>query len=92
MTEDFSDNAPKFKGTVILCGGSLLYIIIWTKGNTFEIVADQYTKFVKQHFQLSECRVKEVFDSYPQLPTAQTQKAPSKIRVAIDTVLGSRTI
>ena len=31
-----SDNAHKFKGTVVLDGGSILYTINWRKGYTFE--------------------------------------------------------
>ena len=64
-----SDNAPKFKGTVVLDGGSLLYTINWRKGNTFETLAAQYTKFEKKNYLLSECKVKAFFDSYPQEPT-----------------------
>ena len=30
-----SDNAHKFKGTVVIDGGSILYTIIWRKENTF---------------------------------------------------------
>ena len=50
-----SDNAHKFKGTVVLDGGSILYTINWRKGNTFETLASQYTKFVQKNYLLSEC-------------------------------------
>ena len=43
-----SDNAQNFKGTVVLDGGSILYTINWRKGNTFETLAGQYTKFVQK--------------------------------------------
>ena len=43
-----SDNAHKFKGNVVLDGGSILYTINWRKGNTFETLAGQYTKFVQK--------------------------------------------
>ena len=49
-----SDNAHKFKGTVVLDGGSILYTINWRNGNTFETLAGQYTQFVKNYL-LSEC-------------------------------------
>ena len=39
-----SDNAHKFKGTVVLDGGSILYTINWRKGNTFETLAGQCSK------------------------------------------------
>ena len=45
-----SDNAHKFKGTVVLDGGSILYTINWRKVNTFE-----YTKLVQKNYLLSEC-------------------------------------
>ena len=50
-----SDNAHKFKGTVVLDGGSILYTINWRKGNTFETLAGQYTKSVQKNYLLSEC-------------------------------------
>ena len=83
-----SDNAHKFKRTVVLDGGSLLYTIIWRKGNTFETLAGQHTKFVKRNNLHSECKVKAVFDSYPQEPTIKdsthlhrTQRACTKIKI-----------
>ena len=89
-----SDNALKFKETVVLDGWSLLYTINWRKVNTFETLAGQYTKFVKKNNLLSECKVKAVFDSYPQEPTIKdsahlhrTQRACTKIKVSIDTVV-----
>ena len=50
-----SDNAHKFKGAVVLDGGSILYTINWRKGNTFETLAGQYTKFVNKNYLLLEC-------------------------------------
>ena len=58
-----------FKGTVVQVGGSLLYTINWRKGNTFETLACQYTKFVRKNYLLSEYKVKAVFDLHPQEPT-----------------------
>ena len=50
-----SDNAHKFKGTVVLDGGGIMYTINWRKRNTFETLAGQYTKFVQKNYLLSEC-------------------------------------
>ena len=50
-----SDNAHKFKGTVVLHAESILYTINCRKGNTFETLAGQYTKFVQKNYLLSEC-------------------------------------
>ena len=49
-----SDNA-QFKGTVVLDGGIILFTINWRKGNTFETLAGQYTKFVQKNDLLLEC-------------------------------------
>ena len=46
-----SDNAHKFKGTVVLDGGSILYTIV----HQLETLAGQYTKFVQKNYLLSEC-------------------------------------
>ena len=54
---------------VVLDGRSLLYTIDWRKGNTFETLAGQYTKFVKKNYLLSEFKVTVVFETYPQEPT-----------------------
>ena len=50
-----SDNAHKFKGTVVLDGESILYTVNWRKGNTFKTLAGQYTKFLQKNYLLSEC-------------------------------------
>ena len=51
-------------------------------------------KFVNKNYLLSECKVKTVFDSYPQEPTTKdsthlhrTQRTCTKIRIANNTVL-----
>ena len=49
-----SANAHKFKGTVVLDGGTILYTINWKNENTFETLAGQYTKFVQKNYLLSE--------------------------------------
>ena len=50
--------------------------------------------FVNKNYLLSECKVKTVFDSYPQEPTTKdsthlhrTQRTCTKIRIANNTVL-----
>ena len=66
-----SDNAHKFKGTVVLDGGSILFTINRREGNTFKTLAGQHTKFVQKNNLLSECKVKTVFYLYPQEPTTK---------------------
>ena len=51
-------------------------------------------KFVNKNYLLSECKVKTVFDSYPQEPTNKdsthlhkAQRTCTKIRIANNTVL-----